>query len=429
MANTRTFYAVYQVAIKDNAASATNSLAPLNSREYASGWYNHAVDEVAGLWEVVRGVQSVGVTTNFVTEQAFQLGQIELYEVSERQPDVEATIEKVLDGTKPMFFMVTDPAYNANIVGKTSTFRVDIGLNIYADTQTRAQNNPKSVASLSGMYLSSISYSFPVDGACLENLTFVGNDKLWALYDTSVSGHPNDVSDITATPGTDAQAPNGVALGAFSGLQELAGGTAVANLTTVVGSGIQRREEVQISRSVLPTDLPGVSGAQTATVSGDTFGGSGATNITRVTANTDLIIEHLQSINLSVDFGREDVFELGSKRPFSKQVQFPIETTAAIEVITSEGDLKDASAGLDCETTAPGQYTVIVRTCDGLQVDLGDTLFLESIDQGGAGTDGGDMTCTFNYKGYNVFNVTHDYFLPNHRVYVEATGNSRFNLS
>jgi len=433
MANSRTFYPVFQVAIKDNAASPTHNIAPVNSKEHASGWAmlnQAAVDEVAGKWEVVRGVQSVGVTTNFVTEQAFQLGQLELYEVSERQPEIEATMEKVLDGTKPLFLMTTDPAYNTGIVSKLSTYRVDVALGIYADTQTRAQSNPKSIATLSGMYLSAVSYTFQVDGASMESITLVGNDKKWALLDTSISGHDDAISVATTNAGGDAEAPEGIPLGAFSGLQELAGGTATANLTRVVGSGITRREEVQISRSVLPFAIPGCSGAATDTILPESLGFASGTAITRIWANTDNIVEHLQSISISVDFGREDIFELGSKRPFLKKATYPIEVTCAIEVVTSEGDLIDAISGRDCGADQMSQNnTIIVRTCDGLQVDLGDTCFLESIDQGGAGTDGGDMTITYNYKGFNVFNVTHDFFSPNHRVYVKATGGSRFNLT
>ncbi len=422
MANTRTFYAVYQVAIKDNAAAATHEIADVNAREFASGWHGAAVDEVAGTWEVVRGAQSVGVTTNFVTEQAFQLGQIELYEISESQPEIEATIEKVLDGTKPMFFMVTDPAYNANIVGRTASYRADVALGIYADTQTRAQGDPQTVATLSGMYLSAVTYTFPVDGPCTENITVVGNDKLWAVVDTSVSGVDYDFSDPATTAGDDSHAPAGMPFGAFSGLQELAGGTATANLTTVIGSGIQKREDVQLERSVLPPDIPGCSGAQTRQIDGDTVGGSGGHTISAITGNVNNMIERIQTITISIDFGREDIFELGSKRPFSKTPSYPVQTTAAIECHSAEGDLVEAVSTAERNTQ---DATIIVRTEDGLQVDLGDSMFLESVDQGGADTGGGNLTVTYNYIGYNIFNVTHDNFCPNHRVYVEEVS-SRF---
>ena len=49
---------------------------------------------------MVHGLQSVGMTTNFNLEQAFQLGQLEIFENIEGTPDVEVTLEKVLDGNR-----------------------------------------------------------------------------------------------------------------------------------------------------------------------------------------------------------------------------------------------------------------------------------------------------------------------------------------
>jgi len=433
MANTRSFYAVQQLAFKDNAASPTSGVAGRTAREYAAGAFANAIDNVSGLWEVARGVQSVSVTTNFPTEQAFQLGQLELYGIDDRQPEIEMTVEKVIDGTKPIFFMVTDPAFTTNIVGRTSSYRTDIALAIYSDTQTRATGHPKSVLTLSGMYVSSLQYSFPIDGPVTESITLVGNDKLWGLLDATVSGHSDSISTPATAAGLDAEIPEGIPSGAIGFLlQEIAGGTSTTT-TVVVGSGIQRREEVDISRSVLPYDIPGCSGHGSSTIDATGVGGqvSGQT-ITRYWANTVNIIEHLQNITASIDLGREDIFELGSKRPFAKYVTFPLETTLSIEVVTSYGDLIDATAGVDCDggqSANPGNRTCVIRTCDGLQIDLGDTLFLDSIDQGGGGTDGANMTVTFNYKGFNTFNVSHDWYMPNHRVVVSKTPNSRFNIS
>jgi hypothetical protein len=134
------------------------------------------------------------------------------------------------------------------------------------------------------------------------------------------------------------------------------------------------------------------------------------------------MIERIQTITLSIDFGREDIFELGLKRPFAKTPSFPVQTTASIECHSSEGDLIEAVSTVDRNTT---DGTIIIRTKSGLQVDLGDSMFLESVDKSGASTDGDNMSVTYNYIGFNVFNVTHDYFLPNHRVYVEQVS-SRF---
>jgi len=104
------------------------------------------------------------MTTTFNFEQVFQLGQIQLYEYVELEPEIEFTIEKVLDGTKPLWFMTTGPRGTQTLIGRTASYRADIAVPIYADTQTNAVGTPLSMAYGSGMYLSSINYSFPVDG-------------------------------------------------------------------------------------------------------------------------------------------------------------------------------------------------------------------------------------------------------------------------
>ena len=46
----------------------------------------------------VKGVQSIGITTNFNLEQVFELGQIQIFENIEGVPDVEVTLEKIFAG-------------------------------------------------------------------------------------------------------------------------------------------------------------------------------------------------------------------------------------------------------------------------------------------------------------------------------------------
>jgi len=108
---------------------------------------------------------------------------------------------------------------------------------------------------------------------------------------------------------------------------------------------------------------------------------------------------------------------------------FPLEATASIEVITAQGDLVDARSDIDCgpDNTSESN-TIILRTCDGLQVDLGDSNRLTSVELGGGDAGGDNMTVTYNYSSFNTFNVSHDFFQPNHRILVFETGNSRFNV-
>lgn len=455
--NSRVFWAIEQVAIKDNAAPPTGAVAPLNAREFSTGLLASGVDQVGGLWEVPRGVQSIGMSTTFNLEQVFELGQVELYEYSERQPDIEVTISKVIDGTKPLYLMTTDPAGANDVVARTARYRVDVSLQIYPDTQYRATGRPQSVCTASGMYLSNVSYTFPVDGPVTEDITLVGNDKMWGLI-VAVSGatagnnNGNPAEALVLWPdqanGGNQEAPHGMPSGVFGhdgltsplvegGAAELAGGVDRFGVI-IVGSGVQRREEVDIRRSILPNDIPGVitpsiSGIDAAYVNGG-FGANGpgtlkGTDQLIANANTDYIAEHLQTITVSFSVARDDIFELGSKRPFVKTPAFPLEATATIEVITAQGDLVDATSDCDCGPldNTSSSNTIIIRTCDGLQVDLGDANRLTSVEVGGGEAGGDNMTVTYNYSSFNVFNVSHDFFQPNHRILVFETGRSRFN--
>lgn len=458
--NNRVFYAIEQIAIKDNAASPTSSVAPVNSREYSTGALASGVDEVAGLWEVPHGLQSAGMTTTFNLEQVFEIGQVEIYEYSERQPDIEMTLSKAIDGSKPLFFMLTDPSQGNDIVARTADFKVDVTMQIYPDTRFRATGRPVSICTVSGAYLSNISYTFPADGFVTEDATLISNDKIWGLVipvSGITEGHTNALGGgageaLVIWPddalGNNPAAPEGLPSGVFGhdgltsalvegGAQELAGGTDRFGVI-IVGSGIQRREEIDIRRSVLPQDVPGViefssSGIDAAYVNGG-FGAQGPGTAAGVSqlignANTDYISEHLQSITISFSIARDDIFELGSKRPFARTPSFPLEATCAIEVITAQGDLVDATSALDCgPDNTTESNTIIVRTCDGMQVDLGDANRLVSVESTGGDAGGDNMTVTYNFSSFNVFNVSHDFYQPNHRIKIYETGNSRFNV-
>ena len=51
----------------------------------------------------VRGVQSVCITTTFNLEQVFQLGQLTVYEDVEDIPDIEITVERVLNADRSLY--------------------------------------------------------------------------------------------------------------------------------------------------------------------------------------------------------------------------------------------------------------------------------------------------------------------------------------
>lgn len=389
MSNNRVFYAIHSVAIKENGTTPTNKVAPLIA----------AVDVIpSGRWEVPRGVQSVGMTTTFNFEQIFELGQIELYEFVELEPEIEFTIERVIDGTKPLWFMVSGPRGATDLLTRTASYKVDIAVPIYPDSQTRATGNPVSMVVGSGMFVSSITYTFPVDGNFTESVTLVGNDKIWADFE---GGDPLPLSTGPSGDLIEDQGSTQSQLGFPSGIGTFYKGDAVVGVgafTTVIGesarvlgSGVQKRESFDLVNSRLPTEIPGVSSS--GTLQG--------------------LVEHLQTITVSTDLGREDIFELGSRRPFFKFVTFPVEVTCSIEAITSQGDLIDAISyeAIDCvvqQNTSDQQITLVL--CEGTTIDLGAKNRLQSIDVGGGEAGGDNMSITYNYATFNDLTITHSVF-------------------
>ena len=164
--NDRIFYACQAVAITNHG--------------------DNSVEDTNGT-DMVYGLQSVGMTTNFNLEQAFELGQIEIYENIEGTPDIEVTLEKVLDGRPLIYHMASTGVVDGSQSGLVSRSkeRCDLRLGIYdesANSVSKASANggkPEVEVYCSGLYISSISYTIPVDGNATESVTLVGNNKQW----------------------------------------------------------------------------------------------------------------------------------------------------------------------------------------------------------------------------------------------------------
>lgn len=135
-------------------------------------------DAAAGQMAMAHGVQSVGINTTFNLEQAFELGQISIYQNIEGIPDVEVTIEKVLDGYPLLYHLATSGATDDTLVGRTKK-KCSVALGIWPDDKTAVSGAPPVQVYMSGMYLNSVSYSLPTDGNFTESITLAGNHKVW----------------------------------------------------------------------------------------------------------------------------------------------------------------------------------------------------------------------------------------------------------
>jgi len=119
----------------------------------------------------VQGAQSVGITTTFNLEQAFQLGQIALYDNIVVDPEVEVTISKVLDGEDTIWKLATA---GGSLISNAND-QTDIVIGVGSDTS--ASLSSTAAITCTGMFISSLTYTFPVDGNFTEDVTFVGNAK------------------------------------------------------------------------------------------------------------------------------------------------------------------------------------------------------------------------------------------------------------
>jgi hypothetical protein len=335
--------------------------------------------------DMVHGVQSIGVTTNFNLEQVFELGQIEIYENIEGTPDVEVTLEKVLDGYPLMYLMASTGVTGTSQSGLVARAKeqCDLRLGIFDEAvnniASASDNGGDSEVEVycSGMYISNISYTFPVEGNCTESMTLVGNNKQW-LTGANVSLQDGD---IAAFDGTDV--PSALAPGS---------------------GGVQRREDVRMDYSILPVSIYGTYGAAagngTFPVSdGELTGASGCS-------------VHLQNVTISTDFSREDIFELGKKLPYYRPAAFPVEVTCEIEAIATSGDfvtaLETGDTSLFC-TNASGnntqEETIYFALKGGMAFDLGTKNRLSSISYGGGDATGGNVSNSYSYSNFNSLDV------------------------
>jgi hypothetical protein len=306
---------------------------------------------------VVRGVQSVGMTSTFTLDQVFEMGQLEIYENVEEVADVEVTIEKVIDGYKLLFDLASDGACKTSLVD-ASKKRSDVYVAIFDDGQNAATGVPKNVCMNSGMFISSVSYNYSVDGSATESITLVGNDRFW-----------NDYSAVVAAPHT--SFPDDLANNIFDGNDEAV-------------SGVVRRASVDLASSAIPQVVLN-------------NGGDDAVGLGRNA--------HIQSISISTDFGQENIQELGRFGPYTRYATFPVEVTCDFEVIATSGDLINVSGN------APNLSNNDIRIQDtaGTILNLGDGSNgknkLTSVSYTGGDTGGGNATITYSFSNFNVLTV------------------------
>lgn len=116
----------------------------------------------------------------------------------------------------------------------------------------------------------------------------------------------------------------------------------------------------------------------------------------------------LQSISVSVDFGREEIYQLGERLPFTRYINFPVEVTSEFEVISALGDNASGSeTAASCSNPkALMDQAIKVVLCDGMTLDLKSKNKLNSVSTAGGDAGGDNVTYTYSYINYNDFQFT-----------------------
>lgn len=305
----------------------------------------------------VHGVQSVNTTTSFSLEQVFELGQLDIYENIENLPNIEMTIEKVLDGYPLIYHLATRGATSKNLLNRTNR-KADVILSIFSDDQDNSSGAPRVQAYCSGMYISSLNYNLPVQGNCTESVTLVGNDKVWKTSSFYFNGH--------FTTGTDSPA-----------------------------SGVQRRQHVKMGAaptgSVWPKQIPGMT----------TSNGSGY-NI----ETAGVFAAHVQDVSISCNLGREDLYELGRRKPYYRYANFPVAVDCTINVIAAGAQPGDMIAADSNSVANLVNEPILIKIDDGTTFFLGDKNKLQNVSYSGGDTGGGVATITYSYQNFNRLDIT-----------------------
>jgi hypothetical protein len=305
---------------------------------------------------VIHGQQTFTNDSNLNLQKIFEIGQAADYEQVEDLPDVTVTLSKVLDGYCPMYLLATNGAASADIAGRGDVQTI-FRLFVYPDDHLSASGTALKQLTVSGSYINSLTYTFSVDDSFKEEMTLGSSSRNWRGSSFEFTGTMFDNTDIP--------------------------------LNIAESGGVQRREDFiflpEAGGTQLPTEVAGITSSGTNETTNGTFGTA------------------IQNISVSVDFGRENIKELGRFREYAKLRAPVVDVNTQIEAICKTGDLFDISADGNNTTN----QTIFIKTRDGLELDLGTKNKLQSVSMGGFDAGGGNATMSYSYSNANSLIVQH----------------------
>lgn len=322
------------------------------------------------------GVQDLGTTTTFNLEQVFELGQSQVYESIEGIPEIEMTMSKVMDGYPQLYHLMTMGAPTSTLFGRSGK-KATVAMSIFDDTLDSASGVPTTQVIVSGAVITNLEYDFPVDGNFTESITAAANNRVWRTALFTFSGaFPSNNDTPWSSSGS---------------------------------GGVNRREDMLFTPTVSSVDVNGqISDPNCTVLPGGTnhIPGINVSGVNQLTGG--VFGAHIQNINVSAGMDREDVFELGRKAPYFRFLNPQVQVTTSIEVLTTQGDMISATEdGVAGNGSNLSDRSIRIATREGLRLNLGTKNKLNSVTEGGGGTDGSNLTVTYEYINFNSLDSKH----------------------
>jgi len=357
---------------------------------HAGALKGDATNYTFGVAHMIHGLQSIGMTANFNLTPINQIGQLETYQMKEELPDVQVTLNKVLDGYPLMFHMATVDGVGPTLVNR-STAKCIFGLAIYPDTSNAAEGTAESVMAASGMFVNSASYTFNITDPFNEEITLVGNNRVWK----NASGYGQPLNPNLPSPN-------------FSNPTAFDGGD-----DSPIGlGGVNSRENMLFETTVTSGDVNGMIADPNCTIlPPEVFG----VNISGVNMLDEEGHARLSSITVSVDLNREDINELGKRGPYSRTPTFPVDVTCEIEATSHSGDMVSAvedgiynTGTSQCSINSNlRNRTIRIATCEGTRLYLGVKNKLSATNHTGGDANGGNVSNSWSFTNQSILTIIH----------------------
>jgi hypothetical protein len=330
-------------------------------------------------YTVGHGIQSVGMSMNFNLDPVLELGQLSIYEQIEEMPDVEVTVEKVLDGYPLIYHLGTMGSTGVDIINR-STHPSIMTMSLFPDTQTAASGTPVAQSVMSGLFFSNVSYRFQTEGNFTESVSFVGNHLAMVpagSYTFSGNFNNQDVP-LAETYGS-------------GGIQRRVNFL----FTGAAAAGVDANGQINATyanpATILPRDVQGISS-------------SGTNDLVKA----DQYKCSVQSVEVSASSGRGKLLELGHRKPYFRFLELPVTVSTEITIISKSGhSIQALEVGPYANGFNTRNSTIKIALQDSTFINLGTKNRLSNLSIGGGDTSGANQTITYSYQTLNDFSVSH----------------------